>query len=201
MRQPHSTHPREAGPEPRRRPLRDRQPFSSSSSLMCLSKAMCASTSSGAHWSIRGTGRCGSGPAAVVLEKQVLRHRGLLVSWAASVEALHLTSGADRRFSTSCASSERRAITRTPRRKGTGHRAVFRGTCVAPHLRRATGATWPRATRDSAAGAREPATRRNPRVRSYDQGRSDRGGADAPATGSAPRQAGRCPTGHEFADR
>ena len=40
--------------------------------------------------------------AAVVLEEQVLRHRGLLVSWAAPVEALHPVSGAGRRFSTSC---------------------------------------------------------------------------------------------------
>ena len=38
--------------------------------------------------------------AAVVLEKQVLRHRGLLVSWAAPVEALHLVSGAGQSFST-----------------------------------------------------------------------------------------------------
>ena len=40
--------------------------------------------------------------AAVVLEEQVLRHRGLLVSWAAPVVALHLVSGAGRRFSTWC---------------------------------------------------------------------------------------------------
>ena len=38
--------------------------------------------------------------AAVVLEKQVLRHGGLLVSWAAPVVALHLVSGASRSFST-----------------------------------------------------------------------------------------------------
>jgi hypothetical protein len=35
-----------------------------------------------------------------VLEKQVLRHRDLLVSWAASVVALHLVSGAGQSFST-----------------------------------------------------------------------------------------------------
>src|SRR5205085_5063855 len=42
------------------------------------------------------------GAAAVVLEQQVLGHGGdrLLVSWAAPVEALHLVSGADQRFST-----------------------------------------------------------------------------------------------------
>ena len=34
--------------------------------------------------------------AAVVLEEQVLRHGGLLVSWAAPVVALHLVSGAGR---------------------------------------------------------------------------------------------------------
>ena len=39
--------------------------------------------------------------AAVVLEEQVLRHGGLLVSWAAPVAALHPVSGAGRRFSTS----------------------------------------------------------------------------------------------------
>jgi hypothetical protein len=38
--------------------------------------------------------------AAVVLEEQVLRHGGLLVSWAASVVALHLVSGAGQSFST-----------------------------------------------------------------------------------------------------
>jgi hypothetical protein len=38
--------------------------------------------------------------AAVVLEKQVLGHRRLLVWWAAPVEALRLVSGASRRFST-----------------------------------------------------------------------------------------------------
>ena len=37
-------------------------PLSCSSSLTCLWKAMCASTSSGAHWSIGGNGRCGAGP-------------------------------------------------------------------------------------------------------------------------------------------
>jgi hypothetical protein len=35
-----------------------------------------------------------------VLEEQVLRHGGLLVSWAASVVALHLVSGASQSFST-----------------------------------------------------------------------------------------------------
>ena len=38
--------------------------------------------------------------AAVVLEEQVLRHGGLLVSWAAPVVALHLVSGAGQSFST-----------------------------------------------------------------------------------------------------
>jgi hypothetical protein len=38
--------------------------------------------------------------AAVVLEKQELRHRDLLVSWAAPVEAVHLVSGAGQSFST-----------------------------------------------------------------------------------------------------
>src|SRR5918997_4137160 len=37
-------------------------PFSWSTSVTCLMKAMCASTSSGAHWSIGGWRRCGSGP-------------------------------------------------------------------------------------------------------------------------------------------
>jgi hypothetical protein len=37
-------------------------PFSSSSALTWCWKAICASTSSGAHWSIGGTGRCGAGP-------------------------------------------------------------------------------------------------------------------------------------------
>jgi hypothetical protein len=50
----------------------------------------------------RGHGTVRLRAAAVVLEQQVLRHRGLLVSWAAPVEALHLVSGAGRRFSTSC---------------------------------------------------------------------------------------------------
>jgi hypothetical protein len=35
-----------------------------------------------------------------VLEEQVLRHDGLLVSWAAPVVALHLVSGAGQGFST-----------------------------------------------------------------------------------------------------
>jgi hypothetical protein len=35
-----------------------------------------------------------------VLEKQVLGHGGLLVSWAAPIVALHLVSGADQSFST-----------------------------------------------------------------------------------------------------
>jgi hypothetical protein len=39
--------------------------------------------------------------AAVVLEEQVLRHGGLLMSWAAPVGALHLGSGAGQSFSTS----------------------------------------------------------------------------------------------------
>jgi len=38
--------------------------------------------------------------AAVVLEEQVLRHGGLLVSWVAPVVALHLVSGAGQCFST-----------------------------------------------------------------------------------------------------
>jgi hypothetical protein len=37
---------------------------------------------------------------STALEQQVLRHRGLLVSGAAPVEALQLMSGAGRRFST-----------------------------------------------------------------------------------------------------
>jgi hypothetical protein len=37
---------------------------------------------------------------STALEQQVLRHRGLQVSGAAPVEALHLMSGAGRRFST-----------------------------------------------------------------------------------------------------
>jgi hypothetical protein len=37
-------------------------PFSSSNSLTCRRNVMCASTSSGAHWSIGGKGWCGSGP-------------------------------------------------------------------------------------------------------------------------------------------
>jgi hypothetical protein len=36
-----------------------------------------------------------------VLEEQVLRHDGLLVSWAAPIVALHLMSGAGQSFSTS----------------------------------------------------------------------------------------------------
>ena len=40
---------------------------------------MCASTSSGAHWSIGGNGMVRLRAAAVVLEQQVLRHR--VVSW------------------------------------------------------------------------------------------------------------------------
>src|SRR5207245_11040293 len=38
--------------------------------------------------------------AAVVLEEQVLRHGGLLVSWVAPFVALYLMSGAGPRFST-----------------------------------------------------------------------------------------------------
>jgi hypothetical protein len=48
----------------------------------------------------RGHGTVRLRAAAVVLEQQVLRHRGLLVSWAAPVVALHLVSGADHSFST-----------------------------------------------------------------------------------------------------
>jgi hypothetical protein len=48
----------------------------------------------------RGHGTVRLRTAAVVLEQQVLRHRGLLVSWAAPVEALHLVSGAGQSFST-----------------------------------------------------------------------------------------------------
>jgi hypothetical protein len=51
------------------------------------------------HW---GHGTVRLRAAAVVLEKQVLRNRGLLVSWAAPIVALHVVSGAGRRFSTSC---------------------------------------------------------------------------------------------------
>src|SRR5262249_51855153 len=38
--------------------------------------------------------------AAIVLEQQILRHLGLLVSWATPVVALRLVSGAGQRFST-----------------------------------------------------------------------------------------------------
>jgi hypothetical protein len=38
--------------------------------------------------------------AAVVLEEQILRHGGLLMSWAAPFVALHLVSGAGQSFST-----------------------------------------------------------------------------------------------------
>src|SRR5829696_6878955 len=48
----------------------------------------------------RGHGTVWLRAAAVALEQQVLRHRGLLVSWAGSVVALHLVSGADQSFST-----------------------------------------------------------------------------------------------------
>src|SRR5829696_3538498 len=48
----------------------------------------------------RGHGTVGLRAAAVVLEQQVLRHRGLLVSWAAPVVTLHLVSGAGYSFST-----------------------------------------------------------------------------------------------------
>jgi hypothetical protein len=36
----------------------------------------------------------------VLVMQQILRHRGLLVSWAAPLAALHLVSGAGRSFST-----------------------------------------------------------------------------------------------------
>jgi len=48
----------------------------------------------------RGEGTVRLRAAAVVLEEQVLRHGGLLVSWAAPVVALHLVSGAGQSFST-----------------------------------------------------------------------------------------------------
>ena len=48
----------------------------------------------------RGHGTVRLRAAAVVLEEQVLRHGGLLVSWAAPVVALHLVSGAGQSFST-----------------------------------------------------------------------------------------------------
>ena len=48
----------------------------------------------------RGEGMVRLGAAAVVLEEQVLRHGGLLMSWAAPVVALHLVSGAGQSFST-----------------------------------------------------------------------------------------------------
>src|SRR4051812_7766638 len=48
----------------------------------------------------RGHGTVRRRAAAVLLEQQVLRHRGLLVSWAAPVVAPHLVSGAGQSFST-----------------------------------------------------------------------------------------------------
>src|SRR3954462_5936138 len=91
---------------------------------------MCASTSSGAHWSIGGNGWCGLRAAAVVLEEQVLGHRGLLVSWAASVVALHLVSGADQSFSTWNHSSSSRGRRRAASPVGT----VLRRTTLATRL-------------------------------------------------------------------
>src|SRR5207247_7481241 len=67
-------------------------------------------------------------PPRTALEQQILRHRGLLVSWTAPLAALHLMSGADQRFSTwNTHSAPRSSRRRNPLRALRLRTGAFRG--------------------------------------------------------------------------